>query len=850
MEEVAVYRSILLLVIVLVFAVAPAAPAEDSPPLDAIKAAIAKSLPLLEAGARGSMEQRKQCFTCHNQGLPILALTTARARGLKVDSEHLQTQLQFIADFLGKNKQKYLEGKGTGGQADTAGYALWTLDSGGWKPDETTAAVAEYLLLYQRDADHWKSGARRPPTEQSSFTTSFVALRGLKAFGTTDQRERIEQRFQQVRQWLLQTTPEDTEDRVFRLRALQVAGAADEDLRRARDELLQLQRSDGGWSQLADMESDTYATGSALVALHQAGGLSIDDAAYRKGLDYLISCQQHDGSWHVVSRSKPFQAYFESGYPHGTDQFISIAAAGWATTALTLALPEPAAATDASAQTQPAQRARPSRPASVGEPRWEVSSTRGAVVAGGQEAVEAGLAVLKSGGNAADAAAATLLAQTVTDANQFCFGGEVPIMVYDARRGIVEVLAGQGAAPRLATPEEFRSRDDGILDRGEYPWHIDLARTIRRLIEAEKGSPDDRRRGLRLVADYFYRGPIAREIDAWSQSAGALLRYSDLATHVTRVEEPVTAGYRGYTVYKCGPWTQGPYLLQALQMLEGFNLKEMGHNQPDAIHLTVEAMKLALADRDVHFGDPLFEEIPLRALLSPHYADLRRPLIDLRQASLVLRPGDPRGGKALLEPVAVSHGPREPVNDTSTCLVADGQGNVIAATPSGWSGVLAGDTGIWLGSRLQSFNLIEESPNCLAPGKRPRITLTPTLVLKDGKPRIAVSVAGGDGQDQVTLQLLLNVVDFGLDPAAAVTAPRFETKHFIGSFRQPPPELGVMRVADEMDDHTVSDLKARGHEVKVVRSPIWVPTMLTIEPHSGLIRAAGDPKAGRHAAAD
>ncbi len=543
---------------------------------------------------------------------------------------------------------------------------------------------------------------------------------------------------------------------------------------------------------------------------------------------------------------------------------------------------------EASAQTQPVNRPRPSRPASVTPSQWEVSGTRGAVVAGGQEAVDAGLAVLKSGGNAADAAAATLLALTVTDANQFCFGGEVPILVYDAQRHVVEVLAGQGTAPRLATPEYFRNKGGipgsgaeaatvpatldacltllerhgtrtfaesvapalDILDRGEYPWHIDLARTIRRLIEAESAAPDDRRRGLRLVADYFYRGPIAWEIDKWSGASGALLRYSDLATHVTRIEEPVTAGYRGYTVYKCGPWTQGTYLLQSLQMLEGFDLKTMGHNGPDAIHLTVEALKLALADRDVYLGDPLFEDIPLRALLAPQYAELRRALIDRRQASMALRPGAPRDRKALLERVEVPQGQPGTVNDTTTCLVADGNVNVIAATPSGWSGVLVGETGVWLGSRLQSFNLIDGSPNCLAPGKRPRTTLTPTLVLKDGKPQIAVSVAGGDGQDQVTLQLLLNSIDFGLDPAAAVTAPRFETKHFIGSFRQTPPELGLLRIDADVGNDTLEELKARGHRVVIVKPPIWIPSMLMIDPISGLIRAAGDPKAGRHAAAN
>lgn len=536
-----------------------------------------------------------------------------------------------------------------------------------------------------------------------------------------------------------------------------------------------------------------------------------------------------------------------------------------------------------------AQESRP-RPTKARGPtanQWNSSGTQGAVVAGGPEAVDSGITLLKSGGNAADAAAATLLALTVTDASAYCFGGEVPILFYDAKRRVVEVLAGMGTAPRLATREHFEKIGGipargieaaavpavldacvtlldrhgtktfaevaaptlQILDRHEYDWHANLAKTLRRLIEAEKASPNDRRRGLRLVADYFYRGPIAREVDAWSRANGGLLRYSDLATHVTRIEEPASATYRGHTVYKCGAWNQGPYLLQTIQLLEGFDVKSLGHNRPDAIHLTVEAMKLGLADRDVYYADPLFADVPLQELLSPKYVAMRRPLIDLKQASLVQRPGDPRGGKALLDAVDARRGLGGPANDTTTCLVADGHGNVVAATPSGFSGPVAGDTGIWLGSRLQSFNIWEGHPNCIQPGKRPRITLTPTLVLKDEKPVIAVSVAGGDLQDQVTLQVLLNLIDFGLKPTDAVTAPRFNTKHHLGSFRQPPPELGSLVLNAELGQGVFAELKQRGHQVQPAMGVIAHPTVLTFDPLSKLIHAAGDPKARRHAAA-
>jgi hypothetical protein len=314
--------------------------AEDVVPShETIKAAVAKSLPLLETAARGSMEKRKQCFTCHNQALPVMALATSRSRGILIDADNLRRQVQFTAEFLAKNRTNYLAGKGQGGQALTAGYALWTLEIGGWKSDETTEAVAEFLLKFQNDLDHWKPQTVRPPSEGSQFTVSYVALRGLKMFGTGGQQERIAQRTAQVRQWILNTVARETEDLVFRLRSLRVAEAPEDEIRSAAQELLKAQRADGGWAQRASLESDAYATGTALVALHQAGGVATADPAYRNGLRFLIARQLYDGSWHVPTRSTPIQTYYESGYPHGEDQFISITAAGWATTALALALP-------------------------------------------------------------------------------------------------------------------------------------------------------------------------------------------------------------------------------------------------------------------------------------------------------------------------------------------------------------------------------------------------------------------------------------------------------------------------------------------------------------------------------
>jgi len=302
-------------------------------------AAVEKALPLIQKSAAGHRENRT-CFACHNQGIPILALTTARKNGFTIDDEDLKKHMGFISTFLGKNRANYLKGKGQGGQIDTAGYALWALELGGWKPDETTAAVAEYFLLYNKDLDRWNVSSNRPPSEASRFTAAYLALRGLKTFGTAEQKERIVAKTARVRDWLLKTPAKDNEDRVFRLWALWAANASPKDVQAAATELLKTQQEDGGWRQIEALESDAYATGTALVALHEAAGIGPDDMAYRRGVKHLLSSQLSDGSWHVRSRSKPFQTYFETGFPHGKDQFISTAASSWAATALALSSPK------------------------------------------------------------------------------------------------------------------------------------------------------------------------------------------------------------------------------------------------------------------------------------------------------------------------------------------------------------------------------------------------------------------------------------------------------------------------------------------------------------------------------
>jgi len=313
---------------------------DAAPEIRAIRVAVGKAIPLLEKGSLDSTAKIR-CFTCHNQAVPVFALTLAAQRGFSVDAANLKKQSDVTLADLRSAREAYLQGKGQGGGATRAGYALLTLQAAGAKPDETTAAVAEFLLL--RDTQGWRTASNRPPSEGSSFSSTALALRGLKEYGTPEQRERINLRTGAARDWLLRTAPKDTEDQVFRLWALKEAAASSDDLLAATRTLKEAQREDGGWSQLPSGESDAYATGSALVVLHQAGGMATRDAAYQRGLAYLMRTQLADGTWLVKSRSKPFQPYFESGFPHGTDQFISIAASGWATAALALAVPSPAA---------------------------------------------------------------------------------------------------------------------------------------------------------------------------------------------------------------------------------------------------------------------------------------------------------------------------------------------------------------------------------------------------------------------------------------------------------------------------------------------------------------------------
>jgi len=379
----------------------------------------------------------------------------------------------------------------------------------------------------------------------------------------------------------------------------------------------------------------------------------------------------------------------------------------------------------------------------------------------------------------------------------------------------------------------------------------DLARTLRAMAAEEaralKGGAS-RQAAIDAVRDYFYRGAIARKIDEFSKANGGLLRFEDMAAFRVTPEEPVSTTYRGYTVYKPGFWSQGPTMIETLNVLEGYDLAGMQHNSTKYVHTVVEAMKLGYADRDTYYGDPKFATVPAERLLSKAYGEERRAALK-DYASMEFLPGE-IGGKRGRHP-SESEIVRTKIDDAlmardTTCVnAADADGMVFSATPSGaWlPSVIAGDTGIPLTQRAQSFLLVEGHPNELAGGKRPRVTLSPTLVTnRAGKPYLALSTPGGDNQDQALLQLILNVVDFGMNAQMALEAPRFQTRHLVSSFDNHAMSPGDLLLDDRMGGDVAGALVNKGHktETRSRWSSGSAPTMIRFTP-AGVLESGADP---------
>ena len=412
--------------------------------------------------------------------------------------------------------------------------------------------------------------------------------------------------------------------------------------------------------------------------------------------------------------------------------------------------------------------------------------------------------------------------------------------------------AGAGASLRTYANKfltEWPSTGRVYLPDGEVPLvgtivkNPSLAKFYTRLLDAEASAKNrGRESALRAAADRFYRGDIAMEIVAWSDANGGVLQASDLAAFKTRVETPVSAEYRGTTVYKCGPWSQGPVFLQQLKILEGFDLAAMRHNSPDYIHTVIESAKLAFADREAYYADPEFVDVPMKALVSKEYADLRRTLIDKR-ASMEQRPGDPIAMRALRDGGVEA---RAWGGGTIHVTACDRAGNMIAVTASGgWlpSSPVMESLGFPLGSRMQTFFLDEKHPNALRPGKRPRTTLSPSMAMRGDRPDLAFGTPGGDQQDQWTLQFFLNVVDFKMPLQEAIEAPKFSSAHFPSTFYPHGTRPGVLRIEERVDEKTRAQLASRGHIIEA-RPPWSEGHVLAVELDRarGLLRGGCDPR--------
>lgn len=390
--------------------------------------------------------------------------------------------------------------------------------------------------------------------------------------------------------------------------------------------------------------------------------------------------------------------------------------------------------------------------------------------------------------------------------------------------------------------------DGKVPDVGERLVQSDWAETFRGVLKCER---ENRFRGrvkaIRAARDYFYKGSIAKKIvkfihenaflDASGKYNKGLLTLEDFAEYRTKIENPVTTNYRGYQVFKCGPWTQGPVFLQQLNMLEFFDLASMGHNTAEYIHTVVEVAKLAFADREKYYADPDFVHVPLDRLLSKEYADERRRLIDPERASMELIPGTIGNVNS-----------RSECFDTTHLDVVDEQGNMISATPSGgWiqsSPVIEG-LGFPLGTRAQMFYLDPNHAEALEPGKRPSTTLTPSMVLKDGEPFMAFGTPGGDRQDQWTLQFFLNFVDFGMNLQEAIDAPTFHILHFPASFYPHDAHPGLVAVEDRIPEETRKALARKGHKIRVDDG--WSHgrvTAVMIDHSKGVMIGAASPRAG------
>jgi gamma-glutamyltranspeptidase / glutathione hydrolase len=574
--------------------------------------------------------------------------------------------------------------------------------------------------------------------------------------------------------------------------------------------------------------------------------------------------------------------------------------------------------------------------------RPEIEGTFGVVTSTHWIATAVGMGTLERGGNAFDAAVATAFTLQIVEPHLNGPGGDVPILVFDERRGRPEVICGQGVAPAAATIARYRAlgldlvpgtgllaacvpgtfeswmlllRDYGTLPLadvltpaisyaqqghplverasatiatvedlfrtywptsaaiylpgGQVPVpgalfaNTSLAATYARILAEAQSAGGDRAAQIEKARMTWSQGFVAEAIDRFCRTQAVmdvsgephrgLLTGADMAAWRPSIEAPLRYSYGRYTVCKAGVWSQGPVMLQQLALLKGFDLERLDPAGADFIHLQVECAKLAFADREAFYGDPDFVTVPIETLLSDAYNDQRRKLVADR-ASLELRPGAVDGFGAQVDarrgvPAGALAGPGtgeptvgrlgEVVGDTVHFDIIDRAGNMVSATPSGgWlqSSPVIPELGFCLGTRAQMFWLDETHPAGLAPGKRPRSTLTPTLALRDGEPYLAWGTPGGDQQDQWTAQFFLRHVHAGFNLQESIDAPAWHSEHFPSSFWPRTARPGVLVVESRLGEATIKSLRARGHEVEV--GPAWSEGRLTAAARVGPRRRA------------
>jgi gamma-glutamyltranspeptidase / glutathione hydrolase len=403
--------------------------------------------------------------------------------------------------------------------------------------------------------------------------------------------------------------------------------------------------------------------------------------------------------------------------------------------------------------------------------------------------------------------------------------------------------------------------DARVLDVGEIFRQKNLAATLRALAEAERAALKqgaDRRKAIEAGRDLFYKGDVARRIATAVQADGGLLSYEDLATYRGRVEAAVTTRFQGYDIHKAGFWSQGPTSLLTLNILEAAGIDKMQHGSEQYLHTLAEALKLALDDRNAWFGDPLFADIPAEGLLSKSYAAERAALIG-QQASTQHRYGNPyahqRAGRAPATPFRprALKPPGDPSNDTTAIEVVDARGNLFSCTPSsGWlvgGAYIAGDTGVPMSNRLTVFDLDPASPNVLAGGKRPRTTLSPCIVTREGKPFLAIGTPGGDSQDQQIVQVLLNMLLGRMNIQQAIEYPRLDSMHMHQSFGDKRDAPGMFEVETRVPNEILQSLVRRGHRLTLSGEYGIASAMVAVgvDAKFGTLRGGADVRGERYA---